>query len=133
MLIVSATGLTNVTVTLYELCSNQVNPYFTWNLERKGSFDSITFCATDISTAPWYWNEFQLTVATSSIGLTSGVIPLVEGEWIYSVYEMQNQYDLNINNSIGMVEQGIMVVGLTFSTVLNGIPIPTIPVFRGNR
>jgi len=46
---------------------------------------------------------------------------------------MENQYDLNINNAIGLVETGIMIVGTTYST----IPVytqndnQTIPVYRG--
>lgn len=115
MLHIGSTGSTNWVVTLYENCKNLVNPYFTWNIVRKGSFDSIIFTSTDISTSPWYWNEFNITVATSSIGLTNGVIPIKEGEWIYEIHEMENQYDLNINNSVGIVETGIIVCGLTFS------------------
>lgn len=134
MLNIGSTGSTNWTVTLYEYCQNQVNPYFTWNINRKGSNDSITFTSDDVSTAPYYWNSFNITVATSSVGLTSGVIPIFEGEWLYYVHEMQNQYDLDIDNSIGMVEQGIIVCGLTFSdpSTIPGPSSSSIPVFRPN-
>jgi hypothetical protein len=130
MLIVNDSGTSNVVVTLYEYCNNKINPNFLWNIVRKGSNDIINFTNNDISTAPWYWNEFQITVATSSIGLTSGVIPIFEGEWLYKVYEMPTKYDLNINNSVGLLETGLLVCGLTNSTPVSVNQIDVIPVFR---
>jgi hypothetical protein len=115
MLIVSSQGSTTITATLQQQAQNKVNPYFTWYLYHKGTNKTITFTANDISTSPNYWNQYIITVATASVGLTNGVIPLTVGEYHYHVYEMINPYDLNINNSIGEVENGIMVVGLTFS------------------
>lgn len=130
MLIVGATGSSDLVVTLYEYTSNKVNPYFTWNIYRKGSNDTITFTADDVSVAPWYFNEFIITVATDTIGLTSGVIPIVEGEWEYTVYEMVNQYDLNINNAIGVCETGLLVCGLVYSKPVSVTTPDVIPVFR---
>ena len=132
MLIVNNSGISNVVVTLYEKCQNQVNPYFLWSVTRKGSNDNILWTNDDTSTSPWYWNQFQITIATNSVGLTQGIIPLFEGEWIYNVYEMQNQYDLNINDVIGLVETGIMVVGTTYSTIPDFTQNNnnTIPVFK---
>jgi hypothetical protein len=132
MLIVSATGSTNITTTLYENCSNKVNPYFLFELVRKGSNDEIIFTNDDISTAPWYWNEFVITIATTSIGLTQGIIPLKEGEYKYTAYEMANQYDLNISNAVGIVETGLLVCGLDFSAPVSVNTPYTIPVFRPN-
>lgn len=127
MLIVNSEGTTNVVVTLYEKASNKVNPYFLWNLTRKGSNDVITFTADDISPSWWYWNSFNITVATSSISLTQGVIPLIEGEWEYKIYEMEQPYTIGLTYAIGECERGIMVVGLTFSepvSVVENQPIP---------
>lgn len=132
MLIVSATGSSNITTTLYEKCSNKVNPYFLFELVRKGSNDEIIFTNDDISTSPWYWNEFVITIATNSIGLTQGIIPLEEGEYKYTAYEMSNQYDLNINNAVGIIEVGLMVCGLVFSAPVSVNILTAIPVFRPN-
>ena len=115
MLIIQNKGTTQVVVTLSDMAQNKINPYFTWEIVRKGSNDEIIFYADDTSTSP-YWNRFNITVATASSGLTAGVIPIIEGEWIYNIYEMRNRYDLNIARSIGIVETGLMVVGLTYST-----------------
>lgn len=132
MLIVNDNGTSNIVVTAYEMAQNKVNPYFTFEIVRKGSNDTIVFTNDDISTSPWYWNSYDITVATASVGLTSGIIPIFEGEWEYTVYEMQNQYDLNIGNAVKVVETGLLVCGLTTSTpvsVTTNVPIPT---FRPN-
>jgi hypothetical protein len=133
MLQVNSTGTTNITVTAYEMASNKVNPYFTFQLQRKGSNDEIIFTADDVSWAPYYWNSYNITVATASLGLTSGLIPLTEGEWNYSIYEMPFAYDLNLDDSIGVVETGILVCGLNFVTTPAPVAdnaITPIPVFR---
>lgn len=132
MLIINNSGTSNVVVTLYEKCSNLVNPYFLWSVTRKGSNDNILWTNDDTSTSPWYWNQFEITIATNSVGLTQGIIPLFEGEWVYNVYEMENQYDLNLNDAINLVETGIMIVGTTYSTTPDFTQnnSNTIPVFR---
>lgn len=135
MLIVSPTQSSLITVTLYELASNQVNPYFTFEIIRKGSHDKLYFTNDDLSTSPWYFNQFEITPATSSVGLTSGVVPLIEGEYVYNVYETSAQYDISLSTLVGKVETGIMVVGSN----VNNIPVYTqndntvIPVFKRNQ
>jgi hypothetical protein len=110
-------GQNVVTVTLYEK-SSSVQPFYTWELERKGTFDSVVFYQNDSSYAPYYWNAFTISVATYS-GLTSGIIQVNSGEWTYTVYEMSNPYDLNLNNAIGVVETGICIVNGTYSNIQN--------------
>jgi hypothetical protein len=134
MLIVSPTQSSLITVTLYELASNQVNPYFTFELIKKGSHDKIYFTNDDLSTSPWYWNQYMITPSTGTPGLTQGIIPLMEGEYVYNVYETSAQYDITLSTLVGKVETGIMIVG----TVVNTIPAFTtndnavIPVFKRN-
>lgn len=116
MLIISPTGSTPVTVTLFEKCQNQINPYFTWQLVRKGSYDDIIFYQDDISTSPYYYNTFTLSVATNSVGLTAGLIPLTSGEWNYTIYEQNSPYILSTASAIGIVETGLLIVPETFLT-----------------
>lgn len=133
MLIVSSTGQSTVTATLVSKAQNRVNPYFTWTLFHKASSQSITFSCPDISTSPNYWNQFVLTVATASVGLTNGIIPLIPGEYIYNIYEMVNYGDLNISDAVGNVENGILVCGLSFSTTpapMADNNIVQVPVYR---
>lgn len=130
MLVINPEGTTKVTVTLYEKCNLQT-PYFTWLLKRKGSLDEIIFYQDDVSLSPYYYNQFNLTIATSSIGLTSGVVPLTSGEWNYYIYEQDSKYILATSSN--MVETGILIVDGTFSepTIYNGLENNTIPVYRG--
>lgn len=108
MLIVNKSGSSNVVITAYENAVNKINPYFIFEIINKDTKDNIIFSNDDLSTSN-YWNEYMITVATSSIGLTSGTIPIYSGEWNYNIYEMVNRYDLDINNAVGLVENGIML------------------------
>jgi hypothetical protein len=110
------TGTNSVVVTLYEK-STQLQPYYTWNLTRKGTFDNVTFYQNDISYVPWYWNQFVITIGTVS-GLTAGQININSGEYIYTIYEMASPYILATSSAIDMVETGICIVdSQTFSTI----------------
>lgn len=135
MITIAATGSTPVTVTLYEMCQNTTNPFFTWSIERKGSFDTIVFYQDDISSNPFYYNTFNITVATNSVGLTQGVIPAKSGEWVYTVYEMASPYILSTYSAVGIAEVGLLIVMENFITTPISYSatssLPTIPVYRG--
>lgn len=103
-----------VTLTLYEAAENVVNPFFTWRLFN--SENEVVFTADDISPVPYYYNSFTISLANYS-GLTAGVINVETGQYTYEVYEMQNQYDLNLDNAIGMVETGILNIIGTYSEI----------------
>jgi ABC-type molybdate transport system substrate-binding protein len=124
MIYLSYTGSTAVTVTLYELCQNQTNPYFTWKFIDKDSNDEYIFCADDFSTAPYYWNTFTISIATPS-SATAGVIDIPAGQYTYEVYEMANQWDLNLNNAIGLVETGLVTINPTYSQIQSYTASPT--------
>ena len=110
-------GSNNVTVTLAEK-SSLTQSYYTWQLIRKGTFDNVIFYQDDISSVPYYWNEFQITVANYS-GLTAGIIQVNPGEWTYNVYEMSTPYDLNLTNTVGLVETGICIISGTSTSNSN--------------
>jgi len=107
------TGLNTITLTLYEK-TTQFPPYYTFQLVRKGTFDDVIFYQEDNSPIPYYWNSFTISVATP-VGLTSGIIDVNSGEWTYNVYQMATPYDLDLNNSLGLVETGICIVNGSFS------------------
>lgn len=112
-----------VTVTLWELCENLVNPFFTWKITDKGTNNSIVFTTNDYSSSPYYYNYFTVSVVSLSgtatpRGSTAGVIYANTGTYDYVVYEMVNQYDLNLNNAIGTVETGILQINGTYSSYL---------------
>lgn len=108
------TGTNSLTATLYEK-SSQIQPYYTWQLIRKGSFDEVVFYQDDSSYAPWYWNEFIVSVGTIS-SPTQGIITITEGEYTYNVYEMATSSSLSYTQSIGLVETGILIVTATYTS-----------------
>lgn len=132
MLYLNTTGDTRVTVTLYEKCSNILDPYFTWKLVNKDTLAEKIFFQTDSSPRPYYFNYFTISIASPE-GLTSGTINIVPGQYQYYIYEMQNPYDLDVNNAIGLVENGILNVNATYSTpnVFTASNNNTIPTFMG--
>ena len=107
-------------VTLYECCTNVVNPYFTFELTDTNTKDIILFTADDHSNNAWYYNSFTVSVQNISgtatpYGLTSGVIYANQGTYNYKVYEMANAYDLNTENAIGVAEVGTLIINGTYS------------------
>jgi hypothetical protein len=102
-----------LTATLYEK-SNQLQPYYTWQLIRKGSFDEVIFYQNDSSYVPWYWNSFDISVGLT-LGLTQGKIIANPGEYTYNVYEMTAPYNLSYTQSIGLVETGILIISGTYT------------------
>jgi hypothetical protein len=132
MLYLSNSGPTRVVVTLYENCSNITNPYFTWKLVNKDTLAETIFTQLDFSSVPYYFNYFTISVATYS-GLTAGIIDVPAGQYQYYVYEMANPYDLDLQNAVGLVENGILNVGAIFSTqsIFTASNTNTIPTFMG--
>lgn len=95
-------------LTLSEKASN-VNPYYTWLLSNRDSLVETIISPDNFSTSPYY-DSFTISIGTA-VSLTSSVtINAVAGEYHYSVYEMNTQYDLNLNNSIGLVETGLLMI-----------------------
>lgn len=106
-------GTNSITLTLYEK-STQTQPYYTFQLIRKGSFDEIVFTQDDNSYAPFYWSSFTVSVGTIS-GLTQGEIVASPGEYTYNVYEMTQPYNLSYTQSVGLVETGILIITGTYT------------------
>ena len=114
MLYINDNDTTVFNVTLYSNCGNITNPYFTWKLINKQSLNEIVFYQDDSSTSPYYYNSFTVSIAPTA-GLTQGIINAAPGEYKYEIYEMSNKYDLDLNNSIGLVENGILYIVPTYS------------------
>jgi hypothetical protein len=123
-------GVNTITVTPYEK-STQTQPYYTWQLIRKGSFDEIVFYQDDSSYAPFYWSSFTVSVGTVS-GLTQGEIVASFGEYTYNIWEMTAPYNLSYTQSIGLVETGILIITGTYTpdTEYSGNDDATIVYYR---
>jgi len=123
-------GSQEVIVTLYENSSNITDPQYTWVLENKDTLVKTAFYQEDHSNFPWYYNAFTVSIATQS-GLTAGILDLSYGQFNYFIYEMENPFDLDINNSLGLVENGIVYIGYTSSGLSTFTQSNTIPTFKG--
>lgn len=123
-------GVNTITVTPYEK-STQTQPYYTWQLIRKGSFDEVVFYQDDSSYAPWYWSSFTVSVGTVS-GLTQGEIVASFGEYTYNIWEMTAPYNLSYTQSVGLVETGILIITGTYTpdTEYSGNDDATIVYYR---
>jgi hypothetical protein len=98
-----------VVLTLSEKVSNPINPYYTWTLSNRDTLVTTTISPDNFSTSPYY-DSFTLSIGTA-VSLTSSVVMnLTAGEYHYSVYEMATEYDLNIQNAIGLVETGLLMI-----------------------
>ena len=104
--------------TLREKASNLVNPYYTWKLVNKNSFDEYIFSA-DNNTSSNYYDSFTVSIGLPVALTSSVVIDAVPGQYDYFVYEMNTNYDLNINNSLGLVEMGMLMIIGTDSSVIS--------------
>jgi hypothetical protein len=118
MIHLSVTQSSEVIATLREKASNLVNPYYTWKIVNKNSFDEYIFSA-DNNTTSVYYDSFTLSVGTPSSLTSSVTIDAVAGQYDYFVYEMNNNYDLDLNNSLGLVEMGIMMINGTYSDIIS--------------
>ena len=134
MIYLNETGSSRVVITLYDNCKNVVNPFFAWKLTDKDSNDITIFTAEDNSPVPYYWSSFTFSVSPD-IDPFNGVINIPASTFTYEVYEMANQYDLDLSNSLGMVKNGILIIEATFSAPIAYVETnntPT-PVYRNQN
>lgn len=108
-------GTNSVIFTLNEKATI-INPYFVFKItdadRRNGATANAVyvFCADDNSQFSYNYNQFTFSVvAGATYGATQGVIGALKGEYKYEVYQT-NQYDLNLNNVVKLVENGIMII-----------------------
>lgn len=118
MIYLSPTASNEVIVTLYEKCINQTNPFFCWRLVNKESNQTTLFYQDDHSKAPYYYNAFTVSISTTE-GVTQGIIDISGGEYTYTVYEMNEQYSLDYENPVRVVETGILIVPVTYSQIIS--------------
>ena len=127
----SSTQSNAVIVTLYEKCNNIVNPYFTWKLNQRSSNQEYFLTANDFSQDSEYYNMFTFSVGPGSA--TAGYFNGGPGEYHYYVYEKSLPYQLTVSDSDNLVEQGMLYVIGTSSTInsFTQSDNETVSYFRG--
>lgn len=72
---------------------------------------SVNFIASDVSGFPTRYNKFLITETTGTVNLTSGVVSLPEtGFYEYAIYEQTSSSNLDISNTTGLLEIGMVKV-----------------------
>lgn len=83
---------------------------FTWQLQNIDHNVDVVFFADDLSDNPDYYNTFDITLSSTQSGLTAGIININAGTYEYKIYQMNEPYNLNIDDAISLVETGIAYV-----------------------
>ena len=83
--------------------------YYTFDIQNRNSLNNFVFSPDDISPS-FYYNRFDIQDAITQSFTGSVAINFEPGEYHYDVYQMQNQYDLDISNALKKVETGLLIV-----------------------
>lgn len=87
---------------------------FVWSIQDQDTFLNYTFSNKDISDNTGYYNAFSFSVIPgATYGLTAGIIPAPQGNYIYNVYQTEyNGSLIPIGNSL---EVGLLEITATWS------------------
>jgi len=87
------------------------NPYYLFTFKHQVLMSSVNFIASDVSGFPTRYNKFLITETTGTVNLTSGVVSLPEtGFYEYAIYEQTSSSNLDISNTTGLLEIGMVKV-----------------------
>ena len=87
------------------------NPYYLFSFKHQVLMSSVNFIASDVSGFPTRDNKFLITETTVTVNLTSGVVSLPEtGFYEYAIYEQTSSSNLDISNTTGLLEIGMVKV-----------------------
>lgn len=76
------------------------NPFYVFEVSNREN--TQVFSVTDASTSKKRYNSFSLTEGST--------FTLPVGEYDYKIHEMSQENDIDLNNSVSVVETGIFVV-----------------------
>ena len=117
MINLSITQSTEAILTLKEKGNITVDNY-TWNLYNKDSNLTYTFSCDNHSASPYY-DAFTISIGTPQFLTGSSItFSAPAGTYDYTIYQMTNQYDLNIGNALYIVEYGIVTINGTSSEAI---------------
>jgi hypothetical protein len=87
---------------------------YLFSIQDQDTFLTYTFSNNDTSSNPYYFNSFSFSVITgATYGLTAGIIPAPQGNYIYNVY--QTQYNGSLTPISDSLEVGLLVINGTYS------------------
>ena len=108
-----------VITTLKEKSPNLFTTNYTWRLYNKDSHQEYIFSVEDHTNSNYY-DAFTISVGTPSNATGSSVrLDAPAGTYDYFIYQTTNAYDLDINNALAQVENGILTINGTSSPVIS--------------
>lgn len=120
MLYLSLTQSRPTIATLKEKSSNAIDPFYTWKIVNRDSFQEYVF-APDNNSPSYYYDSFTISVGNPQSLTGSVVIDAVPGQYDYFVYEMGASYSLDLSLAIAEVESGILIIEGTASKISDTI------------
>lgn len=126
MLRITQNSTSKLYVTLQDKVINIGATNFTWRLFDKETLKYYYFYNDNTSNSPYY-DSFTLSVGGTYSNPAQGVVQCPHGQYTYEIYEMTSA-DLNINNAVGMIETGILLISPTYSTTISATNSNTISV-----
>ena len=95
-----------VIVTLQEKTTLDT-PFYLFVFKNDTTNEEKIFTASDISTNIIRYNEFDIEVTTGPENLLTGVVNMdPSGYWKYTIYEQVSPTNLDVDNTVGIVETG---------------------------
>ena len=111
MMLLNKESTAKVVLTLSENVTIDAPAYFLFEVISDDTKEKIYFTAEDISTNACRYNEFDITLTGGATDPTIGLIDLVEnGYYKYNVYQQAVQFNLDPNQTSGIVENGKLYV-----------------------
>lgn len=105
----------NQSNTVYPTVSDSVTltgtpVYFLFQFVSETTNDEVFFTCPNVSTNIARYDQFNITVTAGTQNLTAGTINLnPKGEYIYNIYEMYSQTNLDLSGTTGVIlETGIV-------------------------
>lgn len=124
MILLNQNTTNNVYLTLSDSVTLSATPhYFLFRFIDQTTNSEVLFTASDISTNTINYNQFQITLTSSTVyqNLSAGTIYLApDGKWEYEVYNQYSQYNLQLSGVTGdAIEYGYIKVSGTPNTIIN--------------
>ncbi len=83
--------------------------YYTWRLIDELE-NSTIFYANNYSADPTIFGMVDIIISETEIGLTAGIINCSPGLYDYQIHQMPEPFDLNLNNSLSIVQEGQLII-----------------------
>ena len=110
MILIEKNANNLITLTLNEK-TTLTAPVYLFKFRNDTTHQTVRFIATNLTSYSYRYDQFLVTETSGSTNLTSGVIHLAPtGFWSYEIFEQESITNLDENNTIGLVESGIVKV-----------------------